>query len=394
MLLPPKSYGGIRHRLGSTQGFTGVVQGNQVTLLHDGVQTYPAMLEAIENATEEVLLEMYWIDSGSIGRRFAAAMSDKARQGLKVALIYDAIGSFEADDEMFDEMRAAGCTVIEYNPIAPWRRRFRVGVVNNRNHRKLLVVDQSIGFTGGLNISDVWLPVEEGGEGWRDDMVRVVGPAALQMRAIFMHAYNRLVRDLDVRTEVAGGAADTLDVGCGVRVLANHYLGERRAIRSAYLERIAAARESVYITNSYFVPDAVIRRALAQAVERGVDVRVMIPGESDVPAVYYASKRLYPWLLSHGIHVHEWQGEMLHAKTAVIDRSWCTVGTYNLDYRSWRFNLEVTAAIEDDAVGSAMARRFLLDLAQAPEIVEEDNRWRPLFERFLENFFYLFRKML
>lgn len=389
-----KSYGGLRHRLGSKAGFEGAVEGNRVTLLHDGAQAFPSMLRAIEEAEFEILLEMYWFDSGVVGQRFAAALAAKAASGVRVAIIYDAVGSIEGEETMFDTMRAAGCQVIQYNPIAPWRRRFRIGVINNRNHRKMLIVDRSIGFTGGLNISDFWLPVSEGGHGWRDDMVRIEGPAVTSMRDIFAHAWNRLARDLAVTTEVPSPRVLTGDADSKVRVLANHYLGERRAIRAVYLDRIRRARESVYITNSYFVPDRAIRRALAKAAERGADVRVIIPGETDVPAVYYASRKLYPWLRDHGIHLHEWQGNVLHSKTAVVDRVWCTVGTYNLDYRSWRYNLEVTATIDDPAVGGALAERFELDLQRAPPIADENFRWRPLMERFLENFFYLFRKML
>lgn len=382
----------LRHRFGSTRGFEGFVRGNRVTLLHDGAQCYPAMLDAIAAAQHEILLEMYWFGSDRAGRRFAEALMERARAGVQVIVIYDAIGSFDADGAQWTRMRDAGVSVYEYNPIAPWRRRFRIGVVNNRNHRKMLIVDRQVGFTGGVNIGDPWASVEDGGEGWRDDMVRIEGAAVMEMCGVFLHGLSTIAeREL--------GTPPLSDEGEGegdspVRVLANHYFGERRAIRRAYLERIAAAKRSVYITNSYFVPDRAIRRALVRAASRDVDVRVLLPAESDVPAVYYASRRNYEWLLKRGVRIFEWLGEVLHSKTACVDGEWCTVGTYNLDYRSWRFNLEVTVSIDDVEVASALESRFLLDLQRAREVDLEQMRYRSLGERFFENFFYLFRKML
>ena len=395
----PHSYGQLRHRLGSTQGFDGYVEGNHVTLLHDGAQCFPAMLQAIASARHEVLMEMYWFGSDATGWRFAEAMMNKAREGVPVALIYDAVGSLDTNAQVFAAMRAAGVHVIDYNPIAPWRRRFRFGVVNRRNHRKMLMVDRRVGFTGGVNLGDEWASEAEGGGGWRDDMVRIEGLAVTSMRTIFLHTWNRLIRE--ERDGVVGDVGDEIppahyagESEAKVRVLANHYLGERRAIRATYLERVRRAKRSVYITNSYFVPDRSIRRALTRAARRGVDVRVLLPGESDVPAVSYASRRMYGWLMASGIKLHEWRGNVLHAKTAVIDGEWTTVGTYNLDYRSWRFNLEVTVAIEDVAIGRAMEARFFEDLQQAPEVTERAYRFRPLSDRLLEHFFYFFRKLL
>ena len=153
------------------------VEGNRVVLLRDGKQAFPAMLDAIEGAREQVLLEMYWFDSDTIGRRFAAALEGAAARGVEVAVLYDSIGSLGADPEMFQKLASAGVRVLEYNPVVPWRRRFRLDRLTTRDHRKILVVDGCTGFTGGINIADEWLPVSEDGGGWRDDMVRIDGPA-------------------------------------------------------------------------------------------------------------------------------------------------------------------------------------------------------------------------
>lgn len=390
-------YGHLRHRLGSVRAFESFVSGNLVTLLHDGEQAFPSMLEAIEEARSEILLEMYWFGSDHTGTAFANALAEKARAGVLVRIVYDAVGSWETSRALFDQMRDAGCEVEEYGPIAPWRRRFRVDFLNHRNHRKMLIIDRRVGFTGGVNLGDPWAPVDQGGEGWRDDMVRIEGPAVEQMRAIFKDGWKRVIDpNIPNRPSIVPPAGDDFpdDASSKVRVLANHYFGERRAIRRAYLEQIRSAKRSVYITNSYFVPDFRIRRALSQAAQSGVDVRVVLPAKTDVPAVYYAARNLYGLLLESGIRLYEWQGRVLHAKTAVIDANWCTIGTYNLDYRSFRFNLEVTAAIEDEEVGAAMEKRFFEDLAHAPAVDLVAWRRRPMRDRLVENFFYRFRKML
>ena len=390
---PREAFGQLRKIFGSTSGFEAMVSGNRVTLLHDGEQAFPAMLEAIAKAERDILLEMYWFASDRVGRQFTDALVSKAEAGVQVRLIYDAVGSIQSDGRMFARLRDAGCEVLEYNPIAPWRARFRIGVVNNRDHRKLLIVDRKVGFTGGVNLGDEWAPEGAGGAGWRDDTVRIEGPAVEQMCDIFDYGWLRIVEPQTVvrpRPPVDSGDGQ----GSRVRVLANHYFRERRAIRQAYLRRIENAQRSVCITNSYFVPDGQIRRVLGRAVNRGAEVRVIVPGESDVLAVRHAARKLYGRLLEAGIQLYEWQGSILHSKTAIIDGRWCTVGTYNLDSRSLRFNLEVVAAVEDAAVAGAMEDRFNEDLEHTTPVSYEEWRRRPLHVRMLDDFFYRFHRLL
>jgi cardiolipin synthase len=393
---PPRdAFEHLRSIFSLTSGFEALVSGNRVTLLHDGEQAFPAMLEAIAAAKLEILLEMYWFASDRVGRQFADALIAKAETGVKVRVIYDAVGSIQSDGRMFSRLRDAGCEVEQYNPIAPWRARFRIGVLNNRDHRKLLVVDRHVGFTGGVNLGDEWAPKSAGGAAWRDDTIRIEGPAVEQMCDIFDYGWRRIVEPQPAARPRFRPPVDTGDgKGSRVRVLANHYFRERRAIRQAYLHRIASAQRSVCITNSYFVPDGPIRRVLSRAVDRGAEVRVIVPGKSDVTAVRHAARKLYGRLLEAGIQIYEWQGPILHSKTAIIDGRWCTVGTYNLDSRSLRFNLEVVAAIEDAAVAGAMEERFNEDLAHAKPVSYEEWRRRPLHARMLDDFFYRFHKLL
>jgi cardiolipin synthase len=393
---PPRdAFEQLRKIFGSTSGFEALVSGNRVTLLHDGEQAFPAMLEAIAEAKREILLEMYWFASDTVGQQFADALVARAATGVKVRVIYDAVGSIQSDRRMFSRLRDAGCEVEQYNPIAPWRARFRIGVVNNRDHRKLLIVDRQVGFTGGVNLGDEWAPESAGGAGWRDDTIRIEGPAVEQMCHIFDYGWLRIV---EPQTVVKARFRPPVDTGDGrgsrVRVLANHYFRERRAIRQAYLRRIESAQRSVCITNSYFVPDGQIRRVLGRAVARGAEVRVIVPGKSDVVAVRHAARKLYGRLLEAGIRLYEWQGSILHSKTAVIDGRWSTVGTYNLDSRSLRFNLEVIAAVEDAAVAGAMEDRFNEDLEHAKPVSYEEWRRRPLHVRVLDDFFYRFHRLL
>jgi cardiolipin synthase len=349
------------------------------------------MLDAIANAKREIVLEMYWFDSDRIGTRFADALIERAQSGVAVRVVYDAFGSFGVEDTFFDGMRAAGVSVAVFNPLSAWGRHFSFGRLNRRNHRKILVVDGHVGFTGGINIADRWASVEDGGEGWRDDVVRIEGPAALRLRDVVYDLWARF----DKRLERELMTAPALPEGESyVRVVANEYRADRRAIRAAYLQQIRAATRSIYISNCYFVPDPAIRRALGAAAKRGVDVRVITAGNSDVPTVRYASRARYAWLMKRGVRIYEWSKTVFHSKTAVVDDVWCTVGTYNLDYRSWRFNLEVNVAIADASLGHAMRDAFLVDMDASVRIDERAWRARPVFEKLLEWMSYAVRKLL
>lgn len=366
------------------------VAGNTANFLHDGDECFPSMLAAIHEAREEILLEMYWFDSDSTGRRFADALSDRARAGVRVHVIYDAVGSITADDAVFDAMREAGCDVIEYHPVAPWRSRFRFGRINNRDHRKMLIVDNRIGFTGGVNLSDLWSSSASGGAGFRDDMVRVEGPVVSDMRALFFRTYRAHQGNEPHIPMRRANPVGTL----AVSVLANDMFRERRRIRRTYLAEIVRATREIIIVNAYFVPDRQVRHALQAARKRGVKVKVMLPVESDVVAVRYATRRLYTWMLERGIEIHEWGQSVLHSKTAVIDREWCTVGTHNFDYRSLAYNLEVNIAMRDADAAGRLLDRVEKDFAMSVPVSLEVWRARPLIERLIEELFYRLRRFL
>ncbi len=365
------------------------IDGHHVSLLRNGVEAYPAMLEAIEQAEEQVLLEMYWFGSDTIGWRFANALVSAAERGLDVRVIYDAVGSVDADLEMFEHLRRQGVHVLEYNPIFSWRRRLRGARISRRDHRKILVVDAQVGFTGGINIAEEWCPTDPRAEPWRDDMVRVIGPEARDFVRVFERTWRRHGGDLS-SVPVRSLPRHTSQA---VQVLSEGNRS-RREIHRAYLANIWFAKERVWISNSYFVPNPKVVRALIAAACRGVDVRVLLPGKIDVWVVQYASQAMWHKLLRAGVKIYRFGGNVLHAKTAVVDGRWCTVGTYNLDHLSFSLNLEVNLAVTDEGFGELMDRSFEEDLSRAEEVLLERFEQRSVWVRTLEWLFYQFRSLM
>ncbi len=376
---------------------------DRVALLRDGVEAFPAMLDAVASARHEVLVEMYWFDDSPVSRRFIAALTERARVGVAVRVSYDSIGSIGSDRGRFNELVAACGRVIEYNPIAPWRRRFRFGWVSQRDHRKIIVIDSRVAFIGGLNIGAPWAPAEEGGGGWRDDVARVEGTGAQRLRGLFYDTWCRQSGDrpADVtpasnwgRLQAARKASGlALAANPDVTVLGHDAWGARRVIRRVYLQRIRGAERRIVIANSYFIPDLATCRALEQAARRGVEVRVIVPRVSDVPVVTWAARHLYTRLMKAGVHVHEYLGRVLHAKTALVD-GWVTTGSYNLDSLSWRVNLEANMATAEPGFVRAVAASLSRDLADCEEVDPVSWTRRPWADKVRAWGWYLFRKFL
>ena len=373
-----------------------LVDGNQVRLLRNGEVAFPEMLSAIAGAEQQILLEMYWFGSDTIGRKFAAALAAAAQRGVEVAIIYDAVGSVGTSDDMFAELERAGAEVIEFNPIAPWKQHFRLSRLTRRDHRKILVVDGRVGFTGGINIADYWLPLDDGGGGWRDDMVRIDGPAVAGLRDCFARVWSRLRGRKLALIGFPGQPLGAFSPGGGqaVRVLGQHYFRTRHEISRSYLYYLRAAAKRIFIANSYFVPDGRVLRALGRAARRGVDVRIIVPGQSDVDIVRHASRAVWGRLLRAGVRIFEWDESVLHAKSAVVDSSWSTTGTFNFDYWSLQVNLEVNVSVLDARFATTLEGSFLDDFERCREVFLADFRFRPLGQRILEFIAYRLRKFL
>jgi cardiolipin synthase len=288
-------------------------------------------------------------------------------------------------------MAFEGVQVIEFNPVMPYKRRFRLDRLTRRDHRKMLVIDGAIGFIGGINIADEWLADTEDGGGWRDDMIEVRGPAVGGMVDCFLADWRQQGGG---PLHVPTGSMVDFSGSQRVRVIGQAQSRQRREIVRAYLMHVYTARRRVWLTNSYFVPDPGVTRALVRAARRGVDVRVLLPGRSDSTLVYYASRAMWPKLMKRGVRIFEWDRSILHAKTAVIDGRWSTIGTYNLDTWSRKYNLEVNVAVLDPGFARLMEDSFLRDLDVSREVDPQAFKFRPIGERVLENLAYLLRGWL
>jgi cardiolipin synthase len=364
------------------------VGGDRVRLLRDGVEAFPAMLAAIANAQSEVLLEMYWIGVDDVGNRFREALAERARAGVRVRVIQDAVGSMGIVAAWWRSLTDAGGEVVEYHAVSPLDPRFRIERIELRDHRKLLVVDGRLGFTGGINLAEPWLPLEEGGENWRDDMIEVEGEATEELRTLFYGTWRKLTRQvspIDVRPLSRRHKRP-------VWVLASQWRSHRSMHRE-YVKRIGHARSRVDIANSYFVPDRRVRGALFRAVQNGVKVRVLVPGKSDVPVVQFAVEALFDTLLRHGVEVWALPVAMLHAKTAIIDDEFTTIGSYNLDERSLRKNLEVNLAVENPEFARYVRSWYERDLERSTRIDLRTWRRRSLGRRGLEWVAYAMRRL-
>jgi cardiolipin synthase len=351
---------------------------DKVRLLRDGAEAFPAMLAAIRAAKREVLLEMYWVAADQVGERFLRALTERARAGVTVRVIYDAVGSLGLTDRFWAPLLDAGGDVREYHTLLPFRPGFTWDRIGQRDHRKVLLCDSTRGFVGGLNLAMHWLPASEGGLGWRDDVVEIDGLAALELRTLFYKTWRRLTH----RPKPSDLLPLRRKRTRGVWMLSS--LRSRRSIRREYLLRINEAKKSVDIANSYFIPDRRVRSALFRAIVRGARVRVVVPANSDVQIVQFAQEALFDAMLRHGVELYVYPDAMMHAKTAIIDERFCTIGSYNLDQRSWRKNLEINVAVEDEAFAKHVRASFERDVAVSRRVDLRAWRDRSLARRGVE----------
>jgi cardiolipin synthase A/B len=363
-----------------------LVVGNKVTLLKDAPATYRAMLEAIHGATDNINIVMYTFSDGPIGQMFANALIERQRHGVHVDLEYDSLGSIETPASFFEWLRENGIAVLEYRPINPLEATLRWSP-GHRNHRKMVIVDGRIAFTGGINIAEVYgsgmgirtqkTPLES----WRDTDIKVEGPAVAEFQRLFIDEWKyqqgpplcscnffpKTARKGDHIVRVIGSVPRRFSL-----------------IYVTLISAIFSSETKVYITDAYFAPDHQMLHALEDAARRGVDVRLLLPGKSDEPLIVSAARSHYHALLKAGVKIYEWRGEMLHAKTASIDGVWSTVGTSNLDWWSIARNNEVNAIILGHSFGDEMDMMLRNDIENSKQIEPDQWKHRPLSERFEE----------
>jgi cardiolipin synthase len=359
-----------------------LTKGNKVTLLADGQGTYAAMFKAIQNAKKHINLETFIIENDAVGRKFSDLLLQKQAKGVQVRLIYDSYGSIKTPASFFQRLSDGGIEVVEFNPINPLKARKEWGLgLTHRDHRKILIVDGTIAIIGGVNISNVYSsgPLKRKTDEktpihWRDTDIQIEGPAVAEFQKLFLATWLRQNGPLYSKQNYfpalkeAGKAL--------VQVVGSTPGQSNRIPFIVYVSIIAFAEHSIHITNSYFIP-----KALTDAAERGVDVKIIVPGITDSKLAFHAQRSYYSNLLKSGVKIYEHSSSLLHAKTAVVDGIWATVGSTNMDYLSLLNNDEVNAVILNREFAVEMENMFINDLTNSRQITWEEWKKSPYLPR-------------
>jgi cardiolipin synthase len=372
----PLAFGALADRAFARASGSDPIHGNAVRLLLDAEQNYEAWLGAIGAAEHSILFESYMVDDDSVGRRFAKALAAKARDGVEVRVVYDWLGSHGAS-ALWAKLENAGAKVRAFNPP---RLESPLGWFM-RDHRKTIAVDGRVGFVSGVCVSAKWLgDPERRMEPWRDTGVEIRGPAVAELGRAFSQVWQASGGAISPPETLPQLRSEPPAGDVRLRVIAGTPNGT--GTYRLDLAIASVAHQRLWLTDAYFVGTAAYVQALAAAARDGVDVRLLVPGVSDIPTLAPLSRAGYRALLEAGVRVFEWNGTMLHAKTAVADNSWARVGSTNLNIASWMGNYELDVAIEDRRFAEAMAAQYDADLARATEIVlTRRNRVRPAEER-------------
>jgi cardiolipin synthase len=362
-------------------------RGNTYDVLTNGDQIFPAMLDAINNARQRISFETYIYDKGQVGDQFTAALEAAARRGVRVRMVVDSIGASSMDQSHADRLRAAGCKIAQFNSL----RWYSLEYLNYRTHRKILVVDGEVGFTGGVGVSDHWLGNARTKEEWRDTQVRIRGPILRLMEASFYE--NFVETGGDEAPELSDEVLGPDDQGSSIQVRSSP-TGGSNDLKRLYMLAIASAKRTVDITSPYFLTDESTDWSLEEAVKRGVKVRILVEGDiTDAMPVKYASRATYERLLERGIEIYEYQPTMMHTKVLVVDGVWSMFGSANFDNRSLELNDELNVAVTN----AGLARRFLDDMEQdlkvSQRITLDAWRQRPLLAKTRERFWATFSEV-
>ena len=367
-----------------------LVIGNKVTLLADGPATYESMFAAIRNAKDHINMETYIIEDDEVGRRFSDTLIEKQQRGVQVNLIYDSVGSISTPAPFFNRLTDAGVKVLQFNPINPLTAR-KGWEVNHRDHRKLLVIDGQIAFLGGINISSVYSsgsspgakrPRTDGSLPWRDTHVRVEGPVATGFQKLFLETWEKQKGDaLDPKRYFPSPESRGKEV---VRAIGGSPDEPYSLIYATLISAIRSAETSIHVTNAYFAPDPQTLEALKDAVQRGVDVKLILPSKTDSGLIFHAGRSYYDELLHAGVKIYERQDALLHAKSAIIDGVWSTIGSTNFDWRSFLHNYELNAVILGQEFAAQMQTMYDKDLRSSTPITLEQWQDRPVGMRLKE----------
>ena len=368
----------FRRTMGVMLG-AGLTEGNSVRTLLNGEQIFPAMLEAIRGAKKTIDFETYIYWAGEIGEQFTEALSERAQAGVEVHLIFDAVGSGKIKKQLVERMKTAGVKVVRYNPF----RWDTIARMNNRTHRKLLIVDGRIGFTGGVGIADQWTGSAQDPNHWRDTHFRMEGPVVAQLQAAFMENWiettGEVLHGPDYFPELARAGAEV------AQLFVSSPGGGGESMQLMYLLSIAAAAQTIHLSAAYFVPDNVERRMLIDAMRRGVKLQIIVPGpRNDAEVVRRASRTTWGELLRAGAEIYEFQPTMFHCKVMVVDALWTSVGSTNFDSRSFSTNDEANLNVLHADFARKQIGIFQQDLQRSRRITLEAWQNRPWTEKLWE----------
>ncbi|WP_140908805.1 phospholipase D-like domain-containing protein [Cognatiluteimonas lumbrici] len=366
-----------------------ILPGNHVTGLQNGAEIFPAMLEAIRGAQHTITFETYIYWEGEVGQWFADALSERARAGVNVNVTIDWVGSASMDQSQLKEMEDAGVHVVRYRPLH-W---YNLARMNNRTHRKLLVVDGRVGFTGGVGIGDPWQGHAQDPDHWRDIHFRIEGPVVAQVQSAFNDNW------IKTTGELLNGAAYFPALERAGDMDAHMFIsspaGGSESMHLMYLMSIAAAEHSIDLAAAYFIPDELVTKALVAARHRGVAIRVLVPGRNtDSDAARLASKSGWGPLLLAGIEIYEYEPTMFHNKMMIVDRELVSVGSTNFDLRSFRLNDEASLNVYDREFAERMTEVFEKDLVPTTRYTYETWKNRPWTEKLKERFVQPIRSQL
>jgi cardiolipin synthase len=368
-----------------------LVLGNKLTLLQNGPDTYRAMFAAIRGARNHINLETYIFDDDEAGRQFSDLLLERQAAGVQVNVIYDSVGGIGTPAAFFERLRAGGIRVLEFNPLNPLTGNKKSWLLNNRDHRRQLVIDGRIAFTGGINISDSYSSAPFGKRarknrepttGWRDTHIRIEGPVVAEFQKLFLATWARqkgeplAAKRYFPRLKARGDQI--------VRAIGGTPEAAQNLLFLTLISAISQAEATVHLTVAYFAPDPQLLKALIDAARRGVEVRLVLPSYSDSWPVFHLGRSHYTELLRGGVGIHERRGAVMHAKTACIDGVWSTIGSTNLDWRSFLHNDELNAVILGRGFAAQMEAMFAADLAQSDTITLGHWRNRGLLNRLKE----------
>jgi cardiolipin synthase len=366
-----------------------IVGGNQVVALFNGDEIFPAMLQAIRGAQKTITLETYIYWAGEIGQQFAVALSERSRAGVKVHVLVDWVGSSKMDESYMAMMEQAGVAFREYRPL----RWYNLGRLNKRTHRKLLVVDGRIGFTGGVGIAEMWTGHAQDPAHWRDSHFRVEGPAVAQMQAAFMDNWVKATGEVLHGSDYFPPLAPAGPLAA--QVFSSSPTGGSESMELMYLLAITAAERSIYLSSAYFIPDALTQDALTNALKRGVTVQIITPGKyMDRKIVRGASRSRWGDLLAAGAEMYEYEPTMYHCKVFIADELLVSVGSTNWDPRSFGLNDEANLNIYDAHFARRQVEVFRQDLTKSRRVTLAQWRARPFREKLMEQLESLLGSMM